>query len=175
MDIDSRLLAAAERLFDHEGFNATGMGRVVEASGLSSRTVYKHAAGKHVLMAMVLRARQRRFFAQADFRSTRALFASLRQWVRQDGARGCLFFRVRAETGARTPLIEQVVADYHAQLHASITAMVAGETGTDDAMLCDQILALFEGATAAATYRGDRAIEAASDCACQLIEAKRPA
>lgn len=170
MDIDTRLLETAERLFDHEGFNATGMGRLVRESGLSSRTVYKHATGKNALMAKVLAERQRRFFAQLETQNTRALFASLQRWTERKGARGCLFFRVRAETGGQTPEIEAVVGAYHERLHALLMDLVARETGAADEVLADQILALFEGATAAATYRGTAVIEAAAVCAARLIE-----
>ncbi|NNC23867.1 TetR/AcrR family transcriptional regulator [Salinisphaera sp. USBA-960] len=161
MDIDAQLLATAERLFDRDGFNATGMGRVIQETGLSSRTVYKHATSKSALMAMVLSERQRRFFEHLDARSTDALFASLTIWVEQEGARGCLFFRAHAETGGNTPVIERAVTAYHSYLHARIAELVALETGATHDDLTDQMLALFEGATTAATYRGIAVIEAA--------------
>ena len=169
MDIDTRLIAAAERLFDRDGFNATGMGRVVQETGLSSRTVYKHAASKKSLIAMVLSERQRRFFEHVDFASTDALFASMTAWVEQEGARGCLFFRARAETGGSAPEIETAVAAYQRQLYAGVAELVARESGVVDSELTDQILALFEGATVAATYRGTAVIEAAGVCARQLL------
>lgn len=172
MDINARLLVAAERLFDRDGFNATGMGRVIQETGLSSRTVYKHVASKSALLAMVLSERRRRFFEHTDFRSTDALFASLAAWVAQEGARGCLFFRVHAETGGSAPEIEAAVAAYHARLHADIADLVARETGAVDETLTDQILALFEGATTAATYRGTAVIEAAAACARRLVVAR---
>jgi len=173
MDIDTRLLVAAERLFDRNGFNATGMGRLIKETGLSSRTVYKHATSKSVLMATVLAERGRRFFAHVDFSSTDALFASLTAWAEQEGARGCLFFRAYAETGGKTPEIERCVAGYHARLHTAISDLVTLETGVVDEALTDQILALFEGATTAATYRGTEVIESARVCARQLIAARK--
>ena len=147
------------------------MGRLVRATGLSSRTVYKHATGKNALMAKVLAERQRRFFAQLEAENTRTLFASLKRWTEREGARGCLFFRVHAETGGRTPEIEAAVGAYHAQLHALMADLVARETGVADEVLADQLLALFEGATTAATYRGGAVIDAASACAERLVVA----
>lgn len=169
MDIDTQLLAAAERLFDRNGFNATGMGKLVGETRLSSRTVYKHAGSKNALMARVLAERHRRFFAQTDFISTTSLFTSLKDWCDKESARGCLFFRVQAETGGSIPAIAAEVVAYHRQLSERIAELVARETGRADAQLSDQILALFEGATTAATYRGAAVIEAASACAQQLI------
>lgn len=169
MDIDAQLLATAERLFDHDGFNVTGMGRLVRETHLSSRTVYKHVGGKNALMARVLAERQRRFFAHTDFVNTEALFTSLKDWLAQEGARGCLFFRAQAETGGDIPEIAAAVAAYHRQLHESISDLILREVGVVDEQLVDQVLALFEGATTAATYRGAAIIDAASVCARQLI------
>ena len=169
MDIDAQLLATAERLFDRDGFNATGMGQLIRETRLSSRTVYKHVASKNTLMARVLAERRRRFFERTDFTNTEALFASLKDWFAIEDARGCLFFRVQAETGGDIAEIAAAVAAYHRQLHDNIAGLVAREVGIADDELTDQILALFEGATTAATYRGDGVIDAASVCARQLI------
>lgn len=169
MDIDTQLLRAAERLFDHHGFNATGMGRLVNDTRLSSRTVYKHVRSKNALMARVLAERHKRFFEHTDFTTTTALFASLQRWADAEGVRGCLFFRVQAETGGSIPEVAAQVAAYHAQLRTRIADLVASEAGVADEQLTDQILALFEGATTAATYRGAAVIEAASACALELV------
>ncbi|WP_423822806.1 helix-turn-helix domain-containing protein [Salinisphaera sp. SPP-AMP-43] len=170
MDIDTQLLTTAERLFDQDGFNATGMGRLVRETRLSSRTVYKHVGSKNALVARVLAERQRRFFAHTDFSSVEALFDSLKRWhADNDGARGCLFFRLRAETGGQIAEIEAAVAAYQQQLHVRIGELVAREAGVPDETRADQILALFEGATTAATYRGEAVIDAAAACARQLI------
>jgi len=169
MDINAQLIATAERLFDHDGFNATGMGRLVSESGLSSRTVYKHVVSKNRLMAQVLTQRQSRFFAQTEFASIDALFGSLRHWVEREGARGCLFFRTRAETGGAIPEIEAAVAEYHARLRAGVAELVARETGHHEEELTDQILSLFEGAITVASYRDCAVIEAAAQGARQLI------
>ncbi|ERJ20808.1 Transcriptional regulatory protein [Salinisphaera shabanensis E1L3A] len=169
MDIDTQLLSAAERLFDHDGFNATGMGRVVNETRLSSRTVYKHVGSKNALMARVLAERRKRFFEHTDFTTTTALFASLQRWADAEGVRGCLFFRVQAETGGSIPEIAAQVAAYQAQLRTRIADLVASEAGVVDEQLTDQILALFEGATTAATYRGTAVIGAAHACALELV------
>ena len=172
MDIDQQLLAAAERLFDRNGFNATGMGKLVREARLSSRTVYKHAGNKNALMARVLAERHRRFFEHTDFSTTTALFDSLAEWFAAEGIRGCLFFRAEAETGGDIPEIAAEVAAYHRELTERIADLVVRETGQADAQLADQILALFEGATTAATYRGAAVIDAARSCACQLVNAR---
>ena len=170
MDIDTRINDAAENLFDTNGFNATGMSRLIQATGLSSRTVYKHVASKNALVARVLAERQARFFTALCFDDIEALFAGLADWTVRKGARGCLFFRLQAETGGQVEAIEAAVAAYHAALHGRITALVTAALGRADTHATDQILALFEGATTAATYRGTSVIEAARACAHRLLD-----
>ena len=172
MDINAHLLSSAEYIFDRDGFNATGMGRLIRESGLSSRTVYRYVVSKNALMAQVLEKRQQRFFELADFSSTEALFGSLRDWFAREGTRGCLFFRVQAETGGHIAEITAVVAAYHKKLRDSIADLVVREVGRADDELVDQLLALFEGATTAATYRGTAVIDAVSVCARQLVSGK---
>lgn len=173
MNITEHITALAEHIFDHDGFNATGMGRLIRESGLSSRTVYKHVASKNALMKQVLTNRQERFFSQTDFSSIDALFDSLSEWSRAEGARGCLFFRVQAETGGHIPEISEAVSQYHQRLHKSMLALVTREAGKSDRLLVNQLLVLFEGATITVTYRGRDAIVAAKASAKQLIAARR--
>lgn len=169
MDIKKQILSSAERVFDHDGFNATGMGRLVRESGLSSRTVYKHVTSKNALMALVLAERQQRFFDVIDFSSLESLFDSLKAWFARDGMRGCLFFRIQAETGGNIPEISAAVAAYHDELHRCMSGLVRRETGTVDEDRVEQLLVVFEGATTASTYRGEAALNAAKFMARQLL------
>lgn len=174
MDRDTKLLGAAERLFDRHGFTATGMDRLVQAAGMSSRTLYKHAGSKTALMAAVLAERDRRFFDGLEPRSVDALFAALEDWIREEGARGCLFLRTYAETGGDTPEIAAAMHAHKVRLRAAISDAIAAEAGVDpDAaeMLGEQLLVLYEGATAAAVYRGPDAVAAARGAAATLTAA----
>lgn len=175
MDMRSKLVAAAERLFDRHGFTATGMDRLTEATGASSRTVYKHVGSKTALMATVLTKRDRRFMRRLDVRSVDALFAALEDWVRVEGARGCLFLKTYGETGGDTPEIAQVVLTHKDAVRARIADIVALDIGgSGDPDLTEQIVILFEGATAAAVYRGAEAVAAARAAAGILVSRMRP-
>ena len=169
MEIDSRITTAAEHLFDQAGFNATGMSRLIRATGLSSRTVYKHVAGKNALVGRVLAQRHRRFFDQMSFENIDSVFDALTAWSHAEGSRGCLFFRLQAETGGQIPDIETAVSAYHETLRGYLAELVKRHLGHADEALTDQILALFEGATVAATYRGLDVIEAARGAAHTLL------
>lgn len=161
MDLMTKLIAAAERLFYRHGYMATGMDRLIQAAGMSSRTLYKHAGSKDQLMARVLTERDRRFMRRIEVQTVDALFAALEDWVRVEGIRGCLFLRARAETGGDSPEIAAAVAAHKNAFRSRVNDVVAAELGREDAMLAEQVLVLLEGATHAAVYRGAEAVSAA--------------
>lgn len=174
MDMTTKLTATAERLFDRHGYMATGMDRLTEAAGMSSRTLYKHAGSKAQLMARVLTERDRRFMARLEVQTVAALFSALEDWVRVEGTRGCLFLRSLAETGGETPEIAEAVAAHKTSFHQRIGEIVAADLGHEDPALAEQVLVLFEGATHAAVYRGANVVSAGRAAAAALLEeAKR--
>ena len=174
MDIKTKLISAAESLFDRHGFTATGMDRLTQAAGMSSRTLYKHTGSKHSLIAKVLSERDKRFLRRLDVSSVDALFKALEDWVRVEGCRGCLFLRAYGETGGDVPEIAEAMAAHKAGIWNKILEVVALETnGRGDEQLAEQILLLFEGATATAIYRGANAIANARRAAVALVEQAR--
>lgn len=169
----TKLTGAAERLFDRHGYMATGMDRLTEAAGMSTRTLYKHAGSKAQLMARVLAERGQRFMTLIAVRNVDALFIALENWVRVEGTRGCLFLRSLAETGGDTPEIAEVVAAHKAAFHRRVSEIVTADLGREDSALAEQVLVLFEGATHAAVYRGGGAVSAARAAAAVLVERAR--
>jgi AcrR family transcriptional regulator len=173
MDKTDALTFAAERLFDRNGYTATGMDRLTQAAGMSSRTLYKHVGSKAALMGRVLATRDRRFMESIEVKSVDALFSAIEDWVRTEGARGCLFLRSLAETGGETPEIAAAVTTHKTAFRKRIHEIVAVDLGHDDQVLAEQILVLAEGATHAAVYRGVAAVSSARSAACILVEARR--
>lgn len=173
MDLTTKLIVAAERLFDRHGYMATGVDQLTMAAGMSSRTLYKHAGSKVHLMARVLNERDRRFMARFEVRTVDALFAALEDWVHVEGTRGCLFLRSRAETGGDTPEIAEAVAAHKTAFLQRIDEVVATDLGHEAPLLAEQVLILFEGATHAAVYRGVDAVSVARSAAAVLVEGAR--
>lgn len=170
MDIRTQILIAAEQTFDRHGFTATGMDQLTAAAGVSTRTLYKHVGGKTALICAVLAERDRRYAPYLAVDSVDALFAGLQAWVEKEGARGCLFLRADSETGGDTPEIAAVVAAHKARVLRKIRALVAAQTGGRGGLaLAEQVLVLFEGAAAAARYRGGKAVDAARAAAAALL------
>lgn len=174
MDTRTQIVLSAEREFDCNGFAATGMDRLTQAAEVSSRTLYKHVGSKTALIVAVLDERCRRFSGQFEVHSVDALFDALEAWIRTEGARGCLFLRAQGETGCDAPEIADAVSAYRRKLRDLIGRIVASDLGRDDCdMLVEQILVLFEGATAVASYHGTEAISAARAAAALLVERER--
>lgn len=174
MEPRTKLITTAEQLFDRHGFTATGMDRLTKAAGLSSRTVYKYVGSKAALTATVLSERGRRFMQGFDVHTVDAMFAALEDWMRVEGARGCLFLRAYGETGGDTPEIVEAVTSHKNAFRERLADIVAQDVGNDgDPALIEQILVLFEGATAAAVYRGPQAVTAARKAAAILIAQAR--
>lgn len=173
MDISTKLVVAAERLFDRHGYAATGMDRVTEAAEISSRTLYKRGGNKVELMVSVLACRERRFMRLLEVDRVSKLFAALETWVATEGSRGCLFLRTLAETGGDTPAIAKAVRTHKSKFAQRIADVVAADLGRTDPVLTEQVLVLFEGATHAAVYRGAAAIQAAGAAARILVDQAR--
>lgn len=169
------IVAAAERVFDTHGFAASGVDRVTEAAGVSSRTLYKHLGSKSGMTVAVLEARASRFFTHLAVNDTQGqpsvarLFGSLESWILAEGARGCLFLRAQRETGGADPAVNAAVARYRERLRELVGSLVEAEVGRADETVALQILILFEGATTAASYTGAAAVRAAQDAATALL------
>ncbi|MCK0746794.1 TetR/AcrR family transcriptional regulator [Chromohalobacter nigrandesensis] len=173
MDIRTRLLATAEQLFDRHGFNATGMDRLTEGAGISSRTLYKHVGNKNGLIAAVLNERDRRFHRLVEEDSIDALFGALETWLAQEAVRGCLFLRAWGETGGDVPEIAEAMERHKQRLRDRIGNIVVAEIGRHDDELVETIQLLFEGATHTAAYRGVAAVDVARRAAQRLANAVR--
>lgn len=169
MTIRERIISSTEPVFDEHGFAGTGVDRLAEAAGVSSRTLYKHIGSKSRLIAAVLNARRERFAQAFDVMTIDELFDALTAWVRSEGARGCLFLRALGEDGDAVPEVALAVSEYRELLYRVMSRIVEVETGGRDTLLAEQLLVIFEGATSAASYRGQRAVDAARAAAARLV------
>jgi AcrR family transcriptional regulator len=174
MNIDEKLISTAEALFDCHGFNATGMDRLAQAAGMSSRTLYKHAGSKNELIAAVLMTRGQRFLQRLELDSVEALFDALARWMSEEGARGCLFLRAQGEIGSAVPEVAEAVTAYKVRFSETVRRILARQLGAGpDEELVEQVVILFEGATAAASYRGVAVVATAGRAATLLVERAR--
>ena len=108
------LVDTAYRLFNSNGYHATGIDLILAEAGVSKATLYKHFRSKDELIKEVLRRRGEHFSAWLqEFVDTRvarkyrsdplgpilAFFDALDTWFRMEDFHGCSFINVSAEFG----------------------------------------------------------------------------
>lgn len=178
MDKRNEIIAGAARIFEKEGFRGVGVDRIIAPVGASTRTLYKHFGSRDGLVMAVLEARHRAFMDQlaaeaADADPVGSLFDTLRCWLAQHGARGCMLLRARSEYSQANPDIVLLVSQQKQAFREEIARRVQRATGYDDPQLSMQIWILFEGATAAASVASESVTDDARDAALSLLKLAR--
>ncbi len=178
MDKRTKIIAGAARIFEAEGFRGIGIDRVIEPSGVSTRTLYKHFGSRDGLVLAVLEARHRAFMERLDAQPdwgdpVGALFDALRDWIDERGARGCMLLRARSEYAGASEEIVALVQAQKADFLEAVRRRVRRVLGRDDATLSNQIWLLFEGATAAASVTSATVVDDAKSAARSLLESVR--
>ena len=174
----------AERLFDAEGFHATGIERLVVEAGSGRRTLYKHFPSKHALVREVLRTRHARFTAHLDAATaaaraggvTLALVDAHGRWNARHGARGCFMLRAMGEFAAHDDGVRRLAAETKHALLARIEAALRADGVDDPAALARRVFLVLEGGNAAAAVLGAAAAAAEARAAiAALLETAIPA
>ena len=168
------ILTTAERLFNQQGFHATGIDQIVREAGVTPRTLYRHFPSKEQLIIDVLQQREARFLGRIEHclndgtgaaPDWMSIFAELESWFAQEGNKGCLFLRALAEYGHKDAGITQHVLAHKQRGLESLY------TGLDERSLdelrdkAESLMLIMEGAVARAPIIGGAA---AARCARRL-------
>ena len=172
-----RLASTAAKLFYRDGINATGVEAIIEQANVSKRTLYQHFSGKAELVENYLRALDEsgtpmeRPLDRADL-SPRERLLAIFEPPPMDRFRGCPFHNAAVESAGHWANVDALVRA-HKRRFAERLVAVAQEAGADDPYaLGNQLMVLFEGATALATSLNDTAaVLHARSAAAQLIDA----
>jgi len=122
-----RILLTAHELFYREGIRATGIDRVIAASGVAKVTFYRHFPSKNDLIREFLEYRHRRWmawFIDALNRrggGVKALSPALAEWFREASFRGCALINSVGELGATLPEVVEI-AQRHKREMADVIA-----------------------------------------------------
>jgi AcrR family transcriptional regulator len=101
-----RILAAADELFFHQGYRATGINQVIAAAGVAKATFFAHFPTKEALCLAYLQDRNTSEYAAIhafvqdhdDPRSRfLAVIAAIEPWLVANALRGCVFLNMVAE------------------------------------------------------------------------------
>jgi AcrR family transcriptional regulator len=156
-----RILSSAVALFYRQGIQATGVTELCDAAHVSKRTLYQLYGGKDDLVAAYLELLHERRLVpteqaleRTDLRPRERLAAL---FDRPDPARfrGCPFHNASVELTDPGHPARRVIIEHKAAFLDRLTTTARAADCHDPEKLGQQLLLLFEGATALATTLGD--------------------
>lgn len=172
-----RITAAAAQLFYRRGINTTGVDALIAEAGVSKRTFYQHFPSKDSLVEHYLRAIDERGGSPMERRLDLDLAPRERLLAIFDANtakrfRGCPFHNAIVESADTNPAIDDIVRDHKRRFAARLSDVAVSAGARDPWELAQQLLVLFEGATALATTLNDTSpLVHARSAAGQLIDA----
>lgn len=183
------LVETALRLFYQNGFNATGIDKVLAESGVAKMTLYKHFRSKDELILAALNLRDERFRnwlmaemekASADpVERLLAMYDALESWFRGKafkgmGFSGCAFINAAGEFGAQDHPAHRLAAEHKERIVEYLERLCADAGLADPGKVAERLALLKEGAIATAHVRGmPEAAQLAKEMARLLIEDSR--
>ncbi|MGX7731275.1 TetR/AcrR family transcriptional regulator [Rhodococcus sp. 2H158] len=182
MDADTaqtRLLDAAEELFNEHGIQAVGMDTIRSRSGVSLKRLYQLYPAKDRLVEAVLTRRDhtvltdlRRYVdARTDPRErVLAVFDFLEEWFACSDFRGCTFINTFGELGGISGDVAEIARTHKDAFRRYLRGLVADAGSPPE--LGDQLAILANGAMATAAISGSPAVaRQARDAARVLLDA----
>lgn len=183
-----RVLRAASELFYEQGIAATGVDTVVQRSGVTKMTLYKHFGSKDELVAAYLRRRDRLWRAwlteevgsRGDSPRERilAVFDALGTWLQGEveGFRGCAFINAATEIADSEHPARAAALEQKRWMRRYLEQLAADAAAPEPAELAERLLLLFEGATVATVMRTTtEPSRAARDTVTTLLDTALPA
>jgi AcrR family transcriptional regulator len=157
------------------------MDRLVEETGISKTSMYKHFHSKEALILAVLQRRDAEFrdwlfrrmesLGKTPRGRMLAMFDVLEEWFEEPGFRGCLFIKAASEFQEPDHPIHAQAAAHKALIYDHLHGLAALGGAGDPALLARQLLVLKEGAIVAAQVEGCRTAAAqAKDAAMTLLD-----
>jgi len=173
----ARIIHAAAELFYRRGIHATGVDLLSRKAEVSKRTFYQHFSSKTELVEDYLRtidaaggSPMERRLDTPDLKPRERLLAIF------DGStgqrfRGCPFHNAAVESAGELTGVDEIVRAHKSQFAERLAAVAAEAGAADPFLLAQQLLVLFDGATALSTSLDETApLVHARSAAAQLID-----
>jgi len=179
--IDKRehLIDVAIDLFNQHGYHATGVDRIMEATGISKATLYRHFKTKDDLIVAVLakideaaREEMRAFVenASADPRERiLATFSQLAIWLEDQSFAGCPFMAAASEFSSDPNVVLQQVQMHKRLYLAFFEELTRAGKIPDPKTVARQLVMLHEGAVAFAQVLGPKGVAANARLAAEAV------
>ena len=175
-EVRSRVVDAADALYNAKGFGQVGMDAVRDAAGVSLKALYKEFPSKEDLIVAVLDKRHREWVAGVEARESGVtdpvqrlltVYDYLTDWFCEDDFRGCGFINAYGELGRANPRVAELVREHKAGFQAYVAQLV--EEAGAPASLAPQLAILAEGAQVTAAIHGDPDAAAQARSAAQAL------
>ena len=174
-----QIIDTALELFYRNGFNATGIEKVLTDADVARMTLYNHFKSKEELILAVLRRRDERFldwlvrYIEKRKLSPRerllALFDAHAEWFAEESFRGCLFINAAAEFCGGSQAIHALAAEHKRLVASYIRGLAVGAGARDPDVLAGQIVLLLEGAIVTAQVLDDPSWAAKARAAAETL------
>ncbi len=152
------LVDTALKLFQQEGFRATGIDRVLARAGVAKMTLYNHFRSKQDLILAVLALEDARFWdwlrSEVEARAPDprgrllAVFDALGHYMARPEARGSLWLIAAAEFRDADDPVHRAAVHYRAALSDYLLALAAASDMPDPHTLVRQWMLLIDGVLA---------------------------
>lgn len=177
-----QLIDTALRIFNRDGYHATGIDRVISESGVARMTLYNHFKSKDDLILAVLRRRDENFRnwlmrsvekkAGTPAERLLVLFDALADWFNEKSFSGCMFINAAAEYSDPDSAIHRLSAEHKVLLCDYLKDLTESAGAENADTLADGLMLLMEGAIVMRYVAGRRDAAAnARTAAAVLIEA----
>jgi len=175
----ARILAAADRLFYHQGIRAVGVDTVAAEAGVSKRTLYNHFPSKDHLIAAYLTQRFKPL-PPSDAPAREQIlgaFDRLERIISDGSFRGCPYVNAVTEIGDPKHPAIAIARQFKEERRLWYRTLLERLGAKDPDQLATQLQLLFEGGLATALVRGDPSVahSARSAAAVLLDEATKSA
>ncbi|WP_188455766.1 TetR/AcrR family transcriptional regulator [Virgibacillus oceani] len=150
---EEQILKTAEQLFVDGGFHATGINRVIKESGVATMTLYRYFPSKNDLVVGVLKYREEKYFnclRLPEKKTVQSVVDAHCQWIAEQNAKGCLFFRALEEYAEIEKKVAQFVKDHKKKVLDYIESTAQEEGLYKQHSIATKIALVLEGATAMA-------------------------
>jgi AcrR family transcriptional regulator len=176
------LIDTAIVLFAERGYHATGIDTILDKSGVSKKTLYRHFRSKDELILAALKKydglfrngfmRQVKASAETPRERLLAVFDVAESWFGQNNFYGCMFINAIGEYSETEAPIRQACKDFKAMMLSFIQELCKEAEVPNPAGLAEELMLLFEGATVTAqvSQNRSRAAQVAKGAAAVLIE-----
>ena len=160
-----QLVETALNMFYEQGFNATGIDKILAEAGVAKMTLYKHFKSKEELIQAVLRLRDERFrewlmnYVEKHAKTPRerllALFDAHDEWFSRKGFRGCLFLNAAAEFSQIADSIAAIASEHKRLTHVYVRGLASAAGASNPDRLADWLTLLLDGAIGCAQVSAD--------------------